>query len=275
MPDLSDQKYQQLKNLLQEMTEVLVAFSGGVDSTLLLYAAREALKDKVTAVTERSLLVSASELDNARKLAAMLNIKHLVIKSNPFSNRKLIKNTRNRCYWCKRDLFKELNALKNGQARLPIGGQATVVDGTNYDDFTDFRPGIRAARVAGVRHPLAEAKLTKKEIRILARRFGLPNADKPSEACLASRIPYGVAITTKLLRMIEKGESYLRNLGLEQVRLRLHDGKYARIEVSKKSIPLLLSHSEDVVKKLQKLGFTYITLDLQGYRTGSMNEKRT
>lgn len=243
------------------MTEVIVAFSGGVDSSLLLYAAREALGDAVTAVTEKSPFVASSEIDNARKLAAMLNVEHIIVKSSPLTNKELLKNSRNRCYLCKRELFQKLNALKNGQA--------FIVDGTNYDDLDDFRPGIQAAKEVGVRQPLAEVKLTKREIRALARKFGLPNFDKPSEACLASRIPHGVTITTKRLKTIEEGEGYLRSLGLKQVRLRLHSEECARIEVPKKNIPLLLKHSADIVKRLRGLGFKHVTIDLEGYRTGA------
>lgn len=190
----------------------------------------------------------------------------MIVNNNGLSNDKFCANPVDRCYWCKKDLYTRLKKISKPTEEFQI------VDGTNYDDLADFRPGILAANEEGVGHPLAEAGLTKKEIRQLARERGLMNWDKETMACLASRIPYGMKITSERLKIIEEGEDFLRDLGLKEVRLRLHDDRSARIEVSKDSMPLLLNHSEEIVEKLKGARLKYITLDLQGYRTGSMNE---
>lgn len=262
----TQEKFNQLKSNLRQMERVLVAFSGGVDSTFLLATARDVLGPATIGVTERSEVFPARELQNAQKIASGLGVEHLIVNNNGLSNDKFCANPVDRCYWCKKDLYTRLKKIYKPTEEFQI------VDGTNYDDLADFRPGILAANEEGVGHPLAEAGLTKEEIRQLARERGLMNWDKETMACLASRIPYGMKITSERLKIIEEGEDFLRDLGLKEVRLRLHDDRSARIEVSKDSMPLLLNHSEEIVEKLKGARLKYITLDLQGYRTGSMNE---
>lgn len=264
----TQEKFKQLKSNLRQMKRVLVAFSGGVDSTFLLATARDVLGPTVMAVTERSEVFPARELQNAQRMAGSLGVEHLIINNNGLNNKKFCANPVDRCYWCKKDLYTKLKSISKP------GEESQIVDGTNYDDLADCRPGILAANEEGVGHPLAEAGLTKEEIRQLARERGLMNWDKEAMACLASRIPYGIKITSERLKIIEEGEDFLRDLGLKEVRLRLHDDRTARIEVSKDSMPHLLKHSEDIAKKLKDLGLVYITLDLQGYRSGSMNSVR-
>ena len=263
-----NKKLQHLKKLLNGMGSVLIAYSGGVDSTFLLKVAKDVLDDdKVLAVTADSLTYPACEIKEAETIAKKLKVKHLVIKTNELFNQKFTENPANRCYWCKRELFSKLIALAK-EYKLNY-----VLDGSNYDDTKDFRPGMKAARELDVRSPLEEAGLTKDEIRSLSERLGLPTWNKPSLACLASRFPYGMRITKENLAKVDKAESFLRRFGITQVRVRHHD-QIARIEVLKNEISGLLKEEtmDKIVTKFKGLGYTYVTVDLEGYRTGSMNE---
>ncbi len=259
----------QLKENLSKMESVLIAYSGGVDSTFLLRVCRDVLGDRVLSVTARSLTYPAYETENARQMAKRLGVKHLVITTNELSDRKFIKNLEDRCYWCKRTLFSKLTALAK---RYKLN---YVLDGTNYDDQKDFRPGSRAASEFGVRSPLKEAGFTKADIRSFSKRLGLSTWNKPSLACLVSRFPYGSKITKENLSKVDKAERFLRKLGITQVRVRYHN-QSARIEVLKDQIPKLLKEEtrKKVIRKFKKLGYTYVAVDLQGYRTGSMNPAR-
>jgi len=223
--------------------------------------------DKVVAVTASSLTYTSYEIENARKMTKGLEVKHLIIKTNELSNLKFAKNSQDRCYWCKRELFLKLATLAK-KYKLNY-----VLDGSNYDDQKDFRPGMKAANEFGVRSPLKEVGLTKEETRSLSKRCGLPTWNKPSFACLASRFPYGMKITKENLTKVDKAERFLRKFGIAQVRVRHHD-KLARIEVQKEDIPKLLEEKlrRQVLSCFKKLGYSYVTVDLEGYRSGSMNE---
>jgi len=260
-------KLQGLKDSIASLRSVLVAYSGGVDSTLLLKIAHEVLKERVVAVTVSSPLYPARETQQAKKLAARLGVRHIIIEHDPLANSAVVENSPKRCYWCKKELFQLLAELARQQ------GCACVVDGTNYDDLQDFRPGAQAARECGVRSPLQEAGLTKKEIRALSRTFDLSTWDKPSLACLASRFPYGIRITREALERVAAAEEILLDCGFRQLRVR-HHGETARIEVPQAAMALLIDEEvrARIISGLKKLGYTYVTLDLEGYRSGSMNE---
>ncbi|MBU0478026.1 ATP-dependent sacrificial sulfur transferase LarE [bacterium] len=263
-----NKKMQQLKKILAKMESVLIAYSGGVDSTFLLKVAKDVLDDdKVVAVTATSLTYPACEIKEAKTIAKRLRVKHLVIKTDEFLNQKFVENSADRCYWCKKELFSKLIALAK-EYKLNY-----VLDGSNYDDTKDFRPGMKAAMELGVRSPLEEAGLTKDEIRSLSERLGLPTWSKPSFACLASRFPYGMKITKENLAKVDKAEAFLRKFGITQVRVRHHD-QTARIEVCKNEISRLLKEEamDKIITKFKELGYNYVTVDLEGYRTGSMNE---
>jgi len=268
--DNTDKKSQHLKKILLNMESVLIAYSGGVDSTLVLRVAKDVLGDRVLAVTAKSSVYPAEEIEQAKALAQNLGVRHEIIETQELSNPKFVNNPKDRCYWCKRELFAELVdiARKNNLKY--------VLDGTNFDDLDDFRPGMKAANEYRVRSPLKEATLTKEDIRSLSKHLGLPTWDKPSFACLASRFPYGMKITRENLIRTDKAERFLKELGLTQVRVR-HHGTIARIEVPKKGIPKLLEENlrSQLLSYLKKLGYSYITVDLEGYRTGSMNEVLT
>ncbi len=263
-----NKKSQHLRKLLNEMQSVLIAYSGGVDSTFLVKVAKDVLDDdKVLAVTADSLIYPACEIKDAKTIAKRLRVKHLVIKTDELFNQKFVENSVDRCYWCKRELFSKLIALAK-KYKLNY-----VLDGSNYDDRKDFRPGMKAARELGVRSPLEEAGLDKNEIRSLSERLGLSTWNKPSLACLASRFPYGMKITKENLAKVDKAEAFLRKLGITQVRVRHHE-QIARIEVLKNEMSKLLKEDarDKIVTKFKELGYTYVTVDLEGYRTGSMNE---
>lgn len=247
------------------MGSVLIAYSGGADSSLLLKVAGDVLGEKVLAVTALSETYPEEEARFARKLAKKLKVRHLLIKTREIKERNFRSNPVNRCYYCKKELFSKLTKMAAGN-KINY-----VIDGTNSDDKYDFRPGSLVRKEFKVRSPLKEAGLGKGHIRLLSRRFNLCSWDKPALACLASRIPYGTAITSKTLKKIDQAEIFLRNMGFKQVRLRHYNG-LCRIEVPQNEIPALVRQRNLVVEKFKKLGYNYVTVDLQGYRTGSMNE---
>jgi len=259
-----DLKLQKLKKNLKAMKSVLIAYSGGVDSTLLLKIAGDVLKGKVLAVIAGSPTYPQDEIKGATKLAKKLGVKCRLIKTNEFSDTRFVKNPRNRCYYCKLELFSVLKKIAK-QEKLNY-----VLDGSNLDDLKDFRPGSRAKSELKIRSPLQEVELTKKEIRFLSKKMKLPTWNKPSLACLASRIPYGTYLKKQDLERVNKAEQYLRSLGFKQVRVR-HYGDTARIEIERDKIKTFIVQSTECIVKLKKIGYKYITLDMEGYRTGSMN----
>lgn len=260
-------KLNRLQDLLTGYHSCVIAFSGGVDSTLLLKAAKDVLGSRVLAVTAVSSAFPDQELAAAKDLAANLQVPLEIIKTNELANPEFAANPPNRCYFCKLELFGELTAIARSK------GYSYVLDGANADDEGDFRPGLLAGRELGVLSPLSLAGITKAEVRELARQLGLPNWNKPSLACLSSRVPYGQPISAEKLRQIGAAEELLRTYGFGQYRVR-HHGTIARIEVSPEDFPRLIATPlrRQLTDSLQQLGFTYITLDLAGFRSGSMNE---
>ena len=259
-------KVARCQEILQSMGRVVISFSGGVDSTLLLALAVDALPtDHVLAATGLSPSLPRRELDDARSLAKQLKADLVEIPTGEMNDPRYTANPAQRCYYCKMDLFGRMRSVAKAR------GFDAIVTGANADDTGDFRPGLQAGREAGVRTPLMEAGLTKAEIREISRCLGLPTADKPAMACLASRIPYGQPITMDNLRRIEQAEEFLKGLGLEQCRVRAHDA-LARIEIPPNRFEAFLTGKASVVERFKTLGFTYVTLDMQGLRTGSMNE---
>jgi pyridinium-3,5-biscarboxylic acid mononucleotide sulfurtransferase len=262
------EKQERLKAIFKDMGKVLLAFSGGVDSTLLLKVAQDVLGNKnVLAVTALSPLYPERELQGVKKLIQVLGARHRLIHSNELEIPGFSKNPPNRCYYCKSKLFGELLELAREEA-IP-----SVVEGSTLDDDRDHRPGKIAIRELGIRSPLKETAFTKTEVRELSKALGLPTWDKPSFACLASRFPYGEEITEDGLKRVDQAEDLLFGLGFKQVRVR-HYGNLARIEILKEEMTRLMDDSlrEEVVSHLKGLGYRYITLDLQGFRSGSMNE---
>jgi len=264
---MMDEKYQRLLSELRALDGVVVAFSGGVDSTFLLAAASRALGERVLAVTGESASVPERELAEAVELAARIGARHRVVPTRELDDPGYRPNPPDRCYHCKRLLFGQLREVAD------LEGLAVVVEGSNADDCGDYRPGSLAATEIGVRSPLAEVGLTKQEIRELSRELGLPTWDKPAMACLASRIPYGDEITVERLGRVERAEGALRDLGIRQLRVRDH-GDVARIEVPVEELSSLMDSRKrrEVVEAVRRAGYRYVALDLEGYRTGAMNE---
>ncbi len=262
-----EKKVDKLKARLQELGSVLVAFSGGLDSTFLLAVAREVLgKEKVLAVTAVSPTYPSREQDSARRFAEKWDIRHMVIASREMEDNTFVSNPPERCYYCKKGLMEQLFEIAHRE------GLAHVAHGANSDDMDDFRPGLRAADEMGAVAPLVEAGLRKDEIRFLSKQMGLPTWDNPSMSCLAARIPYGEAITAEKLRMVEEAEDYLLDKGFTQVRVR-HHGSVARIEVLEEEIDRFLKEDLrlEVIARLREIGFTHVALDLEGYISGKMN----
>lgn len=260
-----ENKLKNLRKMISGYGGAVIAFSGGVDSTFLAYVANEVLPGKVLAVTAGSETYPEHEVKDAAALAKKLGVPHLLIHTNELEDVKFTANPPQRCYFCKNELFARLKEIAAAH------GLPQVLDGNNYDDRLDFRPGMQAAKELGIKSPLLEARLTKEDIRTISREMGLPTWSKPASPCLASRFPYGEEITREKLEMIKKGESYLRSLGLHILRLR-HHGKLARIEVEPQNFTVVLAAAADITKNLRQIGYSYVTLDLQGFRSGSLNE---
>lgn len=258
-------KLNKLKKYLKDLERVVVAFSSGVDSTFLLKVSKEVLKDNVIAVTAKSCSFPKRELNEAVDFCKLNQIRHIVIESEELNIEGFSDNPPNRCYLCKKELFTKIwNVAKEN-------GIKNVIEGSNLDDVGDYRPGMQAIKELGIKSPLREIGFTKEEIRILSKELNLPTFDKPSFACLSSRFVYGETITKEKLNMVDKAEQLLFDLGVKQVRVRIHNN-LARIEVLSDEFAKLLQNREHITKYFKEIGFAYTTMDLLGYRTGSMNE---
>lgn len=261
------EKQNKLDEILKSLGCAAVAFSGGVDSTFLLYSAKKALNGRILAVTARSLSFPARELEEARAFCRQNDIEHVIIDSEELNIDGFSHNPVNRCYLCKTELFTKIREAAKQK------GITNILEGSNADDTGDFRPGLTAVKEQGVLSPLRQAGLNKSEIRRLSKELGLPTWDKQSFACLSSRFPYGESITPERLQMVDKAEQFLLNLGFHQIRVRFH-GSLARIETDEAGFEKMMYETvrRNIYDKFKEIGFAYVALDIRGYRTGSMNE---
>lgn len=261
--------YENMKHYLQE--DICLAFSGGVDSSLLLILAKKCVEEQtkrsnIYAVTFDTMLHPSCDLENAKNVARETGVFHEVLFVNELEQEEIRFNPENRCYLCKKTLFSKLQEFAKNK------GISSILEGTNEDDLHVYRPGLQAIQELGIKSPLAEAGFTKEEVRKLATELGVSVAERPSTPCLATRLPYGAEINMEVLKQIAKGEEYLHAMGFPVVRLRVH-GDIARIEVPKNNFFYLLEKREEIVVNLKNIGFSYVTLDLEGFRSGSMDEK--